>query len=110
MIWIDQYCITLTLLITYLISHSQDKLPIEYTATIDQANGSWTGTAKIPMDYFPPGVHKINAYAIHGSGINRRYESLYPASADAKNPDLWVALWPILGCSTKQTRHFVQDF
>ncbi|XP_020606518.1 uncharacterized protein LOC110045264 [Orbicella faveolata] len=65
----------------------KDKLPIEYTATIDRANGSWTGTAKIPIDYFPPGVHKINAYAIHGSGINRRYESLYPAPADAKSPD-----------------------
>lgn len=77
-----------------LISHSQDKLPIEYTATIDRAKGSWTGTAKIPIDYFPPGVQKINAYAIHGSGINRRYESLYPASADAENPDLWVALKP----------------
>lgn len=71
-----------------LISHLQDKLPIEYTAVIDQAKGSWTGTAKIPIDYFPPGVQKINAYAIHGSGINRKYESLYPASADAKDPDL----------------------
>jgi len=65
----------------------KDKLPIEYTATIDRASGSWTGTAKIPIDYFPPGVHKINAYAIHGSGITRRHESLYPAPANAKNPD-----------------------
>lgn len=94
-------CITLTLPVVIkqgwyiLISRSQDKLPIEYTATIDRAKGSWTGTAKIPIDYFPPGVHKINAYAIHGSGINRMYESLYPASADAKSPDLWVALQAI---------------
>lgn len=63
-------------------------MPIEYTATIDRAKNTWTGTAKIPIDYFPPEVHKINAYAIHGSGVNRRYESLYPASADVKNPDL----------------------
>ena len=55
---------------------------------IDRAKASWTGTTKIPIDYFPPGVHKINAYAIHGSDINRTYESLYPASADAKKPDL----------------------
>lgn len=64
-----------------------DKMPINYTAKIDRANNTWTGTAKIPIDYFPPDVEKINAYAIHGSGVNRRYESLYPASASVSNPD-----------------------
>ncbi|KAJ7371664.1 hypothetical protein OS493_023686 [Desmophyllum pertusum] len=64
-----------------------DKLPIKYTATIDRAKKTWTGIAKIPIAYFPPGVRKMNAYAIHGSGSGRRYESLYPASADVKNPD-----------------------
>ncbi|KAK2557621.1 UPF0462 protein C4orf33-like protein [Acropora cervicornis] len=64
-----------------------DKVPIEYTATIDRARKTWTGTAKIPIDYFPPDVSKINAYAIHGSGANRRYESLYPASSEVSNPD-----------------------
>ncbi|KAJ7371665.1 hypothetical protein OS493_023688 [Desmophyllum pertusum] len=42
---------------------------------------------KNSIAYFPPGVRKMNAYAIHGSGSGRRYESLYPASADVKNPD-----------------------
>ncbi|XP_022792991.1 uncharacterized protein LOC111332003 isoform X2 [Stylophora pistillata] len=64
-----------------------DKLPINYTATIDRAKNTWNGTADIPIDYFPPGVRKINAYAIHGSGNQRKYESLYPASADVINPD-----------------------
>ncbi|XP_068699499.1 uncharacterized protein [Montipora foliosa] len=64
-----------------------DKVHIEYSAIIDRENNSWTGTAKIPIDYFPPDVSKINAYAIHGSGVNRRYESLYPASSDVSNPD-----------------------
>lgn len=64
-----------------------DKLPIEYAATIDRAKNTWNGTAKIPIDYFPPEVRKINAYAIHGSGNQRKYESLYPASADVTNPD-----------------------
>ncbi|KYO47353.1 UPF0462 protein C4orf33 homolog [Alligator mississippiensis] len=38
----------------------------------------WNGTALIPWRYFPPGVDKMNAYAIHGSGIGRTYEALYP--------------------------------
>ena len=69
---------------------SQDKVPIEYTAQIDRTKNTWNGTATIPMDYLPPHVGRINAYAIHGSGVNRRYESLYPASADVSSPDLWV--------------------
>lgn len=69
---------------------SQDKVPIEYTAKIDRTKNTWNGTATIPIDYLPPHVGRINAYAIHGSGVNRRYESLYPASADVSDPDLWV--------------------
>ena len=30
------------------------------------------------MDYFPPGVAKFNAYAIHGTDPNRIYEALFP--------------------------------
>ena len=33
-------------------------------------------------------VTKFNAYAMHGTGEGRVYESLYPAPADAPNPDL----------------------
>lgn len=64
-----------------------DKMPIEYTAQIDRTKNTWNGIATIPMDYLPPHVGRINAYAIHGSGLNRRYESLYPASANVSNPD-----------------------
>lgn len=64
-----------------------DKVPIEYTAKIDRTKNTWNGTAIIPIDYLPPHVGRINAYAIHGSGVNRRYESLYPASADVSDPD-----------------------
>uniref|UniRef100_A0A8C0GV98 Uncharacterized protein n=1 Tax=Chelonoidis abingdonii TaxID=106734 RepID=A0A8C0GV98_CHEAB len=38
----------------------------------------WNGTALIPWRYFPPGVDKMNSYAIHGSEIGRTYEALYP--------------------------------
>ncbi|CAH1777584.1 unnamed protein product, partial [Owenia fusiformis] len=51
-------------------------LPVDYTSKI---NGStWTGLARIPLNYFPPNVTMFNAYAIHGSGNQRMYEALYP--------------------------------
>ncbi|CAH1777636.1 unnamed protein product [Owenia fusiformis] len=51
-------------------------LPVDYTSKI---NGStWTGLARIPLNYFPPNVTMFNAYAIHGSGDQRMYEALYP--------------------------------
>lgn len=85
--WFVSHCLNEKKSFSY---SSQDKVPIEYTAQIDRIKNTWNGTATIPMDYLPPHVGRINAYAIHGSGVNRRYESLYPASADVSNPDLWV--------------------
>ncbi|XP_005104525.1 UPF0462 protein C4orf33 homolog isoform X2 [Aplysia californica] len=55
----------------------ETKLPLTYTAEI--YGDQWEGKASIPLSYFPPGVTKFNAYAIHGEGDNRIYESLYPA-------------------------------
>ena len=66
----------------------QDKLDLNYTAEINDATKTWKGTAIIPLDYFPPDVTKINAYAIHGSGDGRQYEALYPGSKDFQTPDL----------------------
>ena len=85
--WFVSHCLNEKKSFSYL---SQDKVPIEYTAKIDRTKNTWNGTATIPLDYLPPHVGRINAYAIHGSGVNRRYESLYPASADVSDPDLWV--------------------
>ncbi|KAK3099705.1 hypothetical protein FSP39_008331 [Pinctada imbricata] len=62
------------------------ELPLEYTATI--TGDQWIGTAYIPCGYFPPRVSKFNAYAIHGAGENRVYQSLYPVpTGKYKNPD-----------------------
>lgn len=55
------------------------QLPLNFTSSIN--NGNWTGCAFVPASYFPPKVTKFNAYAIHGSGAGRVYETLYPASA-----------------------------
>ena len=38
----------------------------------------WHGVAKIPDEYFPRNVTKVNAYAIHGEKRARLYESAYP--------------------------------
>lgn len=56
----------------------KDELPMHYTATISTQQKTWQGTAQIPLSYLPHGVSKMNAYAIHGSGDQRVYESLYP--------------------------------
>jgi len=55
-------------------------LPLEYTVQVDRDTMTWTGEARIPMDYFPPDVTKFNAYAIHGTGEERKYEALYEVS------------------------------
>ncbi|XP_063075678.1 UPF0462 protein C4orf33 homolog isoform X2 [Engraulis encrasicolus] len=52
------------------------QLPLEFNATI--SGDKWTGEALLPWRYFPPGVDKMNSYAIHGSGASRVYEALYP--------------------------------
>ena len=65
------------------------KLPLQFTAQRDSSSSRWTGQAIIPADYFPPNVHLFNAYAIHGSGDKRQYESLYPtATGQFEQPDL----------------------
>jgi hypothetical protein len=57
----------------------KEKLPLTtFKAAI--TGSTWAGEAVIPREYFPPGVTKFNAYAIHGEGSGRVYESLYPAS------------------------------
>lgn len=65
----------------------KDKLALSYTANTDDVNKTWKGTAIIPLEYFPPDVTKINAYAIHGSGNGRQYEALHPASKEFHTPD-----------------------
>ncbi|XP_022801304.1 UPF0462 protein C4orf33 homolog [Stylophora pistillata] len=65
----------------------QDKLALSYTANTDDINKTWKGRAIIPLEYFPPDVTKINAYAIHGSGNGRQYEALHPASKEFHTPD-----------------------
>ncbi|KAG9480139.1 hypothetical protein GDO78_011908 [Eleutherodactylus coqui] len=65
-------------------------LPLFFQASISQ--GTWKGRALIPWEYFPPSVDQFNAYAIHGSGLKRTYEALYPIPEkevqEGQQPDL----------------------
>ncbi|XP_053559634.1 UPF0462 protein C4orf33 homolog isoform X2 [Bombina bombina] len=54
----------------------KESLPLSLQVT--RTDGVWEGSALLPWDYFPPSVDRFNAYAIHGSGEKRTYESLYP--------------------------------
>ncbi|XP_076995709.1 UPF0462 protein C4orf33 homolog [Tamandua tetradactyla] len=51
------------------------ELSLQFEANI--TGNQWNGTAVLPWEYFPPGIDKMNSYAIHGSGIGRIYEALY---------------------------------
>uniref|UniRef100_A0A8C8SXD2 Uncharacterized protein n=1 Tax=Pelusios castaneus TaxID=367368 RepID=A0A8C8SXD2_9SAUR len=64
-----------------LLLYGGDWLDLIFKAEINWSK--WNGTALIPWRYFPPGVDKMNSYAIHGSGIGRTYEALYPIPREA---------------------------
>ncbi|XP_072261926.1 UPF0462 protein C4orf33 homolog isoform X2 [Pyxicephalus adspersus] len=68
----------LVLLLSGVGNAFKKELPLEFSADFKSVWGKWHGTALIPWSYFPPGVDMMNSYAIHGSGIGRVYESLYP--------------------------------
>ncbi|XP_076868903.1 UPF0462 protein C4orf33 homolog [Brachyhypopomus gauderio] len=52
------------------------QLPLSFSGAV--TGDRWRGEALLPWRYFPPGVDKMNSYAIHGSGAGRRFEALYP--------------------------------
>ncbi|XP_069834705.1 UPF0462 protein C4orf33 homolog isoform X3 [Dendropsophus ebraccatus] len=68
----------LVLLLSGVRNAFKTELPLEFAADTASEWGKWRGTALIPWSYFPPGVDRMNSYAIHGSGTGRVYESLYP--------------------------------
>ena len=55
-------------------------LPLEYTASIDRETMTWRGEARLPRSFFPPDVSLFNAFAIHGTGEERKYQALYEVS------------------------------
>jgi hypothetical protein len=49
----------------------QREIAVSYQTEI--SGGAWRGRAVVPASYLPPGVSRVNAYAIHGQGQERRY-------------------------------------
>lgn len=77
----------LNLLLSGVRNIVKKELPCEYKVAI-QGSGRWIGEAIFPVSYFPRGVTKFNAFAIHGSDPDRIYEALYPVPAgSAQQPD-----------------------
>lgn len=56
----------------------EEGLPLEYEARIDRAAARWTGEARIPPEWLPPGPLRVNACAMHGTGDDRRYLTSAP--------------------------------
>ncbi|XP_015479306.1 UPF0462 protein C4orf33 homolog isoform X1 [Parus major] len=54
----------------------KEELPLEFEVT--RMKTKWEGKALLPWSYFPPFTDKFNAFAIHGSGEERKHEALYP--------------------------------
>lgn len=57
------------------------ELPLTYAASI--AAGRWHGEALLPRDFLPPAPHRLNAFAIHGTGEARRYLAMTPVPGEA---------------------------
>ncbi|XP_061210630.1 UPF0462 protein C4orf33 homolog isoform X1 [Neopsephotus bourkii] len=51
------------------------ELSLEFEVT--RMKTKWEGKVHLPWNYFPPCINKFNAFAIHGSGEERKYEALY---------------------------------
>lgn len=58
----------------------EQMLPLTFQAKID--HGRWIGTASIPRENLPAGPHRVGAFAIHGSGSERRYLSMVTLPGD----------------------------
>ncbi|XP_042322496.1 UPF0462 protein C4orf33-like isoform X1 [Sceloporus undulatus] len=54
----------------------KQELPL--TFEVSRTSTNWIGKAHLPWSYFPPATDKFNAFAIHGSGVDRTYEALFP--------------------------------
>ncbi|KAG8134615.1 hypothetical protein E2320_007718 [Naja naja] len=54
----------------------EKELPLKFE--VSRATTKWRGRAHLPWNFFPPNTDRFNAFAIHGSDMNRTYEALYP--------------------------------
>lgn len=53
-------------------------LDLDYQSHIDTASQRWVGEAILPVGWLPRAPHRMNAFAIHGTGRSRRYLAWSP--------------------------------
>ncbi|OGR03804.1 MAG: hypothetical protein A2511_05580 [Deltaproteobacteria bacterium RIFOXYD12_FULL_50_9] len=73
-------------------------LPMAYATQI--TGSCWQATAHLPLSSLPTNPNRINAYAIHGSGKDRRYLAAFPVPGykpDFHQPQFFR---PIAGLAT----------
>jgi hypothetical protein len=56
----------------------------------------WRGRIVIPRNLLPDGPHRINAYAIHGVGEERRFLAAFPVPGDAPDFHRLDAFEPVV--------------
>lgn len=56
-------------------------LPLDFT--VDTTGSRWSGTARLPWSLVPPAPRRLNAFAIHGLGEQRRYLAAFPVPGEA---------------------------
>ena len=72
----------------------QQELPIHFEAMRHEA--SWSGVARIPRGLLPNPIERLNAFAIRGTGAQRRYMAWSPVPGEA--PDFHrIGLFPAWG-------------
>lgn len=55
---------------------AEGMLLLDYSARIEAPR--WTGRARLPLSWLPPGWSHFNAYSIDGTGAQRRYWARFP--------------------------------
>lgn len=56
-------------------------MALDYRATIEADR--WRARARVPLAWLPVGWDRVNAFAIHGQGAERRYLAWRPAGGEA---------------------------
>ncbi|MCK5796468.1 MAG: hypothetical protein KAI47_04765 [Deltaproteobacteria bacterium] len=73
----------------------RSKLPLAYTANLVSDGARWRGRARLDATLLPPLPHRLNAYAIHGQGVARRFLAWAPvfgASPDFHRLDAFIPM------------------
>ena len=78
----------------------EEGLALDFQAQVQGPR--WTGTALLPHSYLPPAPHRLNAYAIRGTGRGRCYLAWQPVpgpAPDFHQPDRFAPIslpgWPL---------------